>query len=123
MRRTEVIDILEGTHPRVGRGVALAIYGLIIVSAVVIALETMPSLPDALRRVLGVAEVLILGAFGIEYILRLACSDRPLRYAFSFWGIVDFIAIVPAIVFVIPDLATVRALRLARCVCCGFCAS
>ena len=114
MRRAEVIDILEGTHPRAGRGVALGIYVLIIISAVVIALETMPSLPDGLRRVLGMVEVLILGTFGVEYILRLACSARPLRYAFSFWGIVDFIAIVPAIVFVIPDLATVRALRLLR---------
>jgi voltage-gated potassium channel len=114
MRRSDIIEILDGTHPRVGRGIALAIYGLIIVSAVVIAVETMPTLPEAARRVLGVAEIVILAAFALEYMLRLTCSAHPLRYAFSFWGIVDFIAVVPAIVFLIPDMATVRALRLLR---------
>jgi voltage-gated potassium channel len=42
-----------------------------------------------------VAEFTILTVFAIEYILRLACSPKPLSYAFSFWGIIDFIAIVP----------------------------
>jgi voltage-gated potassium channel len=114
MQRAEIIEILDGTHLRVGRSVALAIYGLIVVSAVVIALETMPQLSDGFRAALAVTEVVIVGAFLVEYVLRLACSDHPLRYAFSFWGIVDFIAIVPAIVFMIPDFATVRALRLLR---------
>jgi len=114
MRRADIIEILEGTHPRVGRGVALGIYGLIVLSAMVIALETMPSLPPGLRAALGLAELVIIGAFAVEYALRLTCSAHPLRYALSFWGVVDFIAIVPAIVFLIPDLATVRALRLLR---------
>ncbi len=114
MRKSEIIEILEGTHPRVGRGVALAIYGLIIASAVVIALETMPTLPPGWRAALGVAELVIIAAFAVEYLTRLVCSAHPLRYALSFWGIVDFIAIVPAIVFLVPDLATVRALRLLR---------
>ena len=114
MRRADIIEILDGTHPRVGRGVALGIYGLIVVSAVVIALETMPTLPDGLRMALGVAEIAILAAFALEYLLRLTCSAHPFRYAVSFWGIVDFIAVVPAILFLIPDMATVRALRLLR---------
>ncbi|PWK59356.1 ion transporter [Roseicyclus mahoneyensis] len=114
MRRAEIIDILEGTHPHAGRGVALAIYALIVVSAVVIAIETMPSLPDGLRAALAMAEIVILAIFALEYTLRLICSPHPLRYALSFWGIIDFIAIVPAIVFLIPDLATVRSLRLLR---------
>ncbi len=33
--------------------------------------------------------------FAIEYILRLYCSPRPLKYAFSFYGLVDLLAIVP----------------------------
>ena len=114
MRRADIIEILDGTHPRAGRGVALAIYGLIIVSAVVIALETMPELSPGFRAALGVAEVVILAVFSVEYILRLTCSPHPLRYALSFWGIVDFVAIVPALIFLFPDLATVRALRLLR---------
>jgi voltage-gated potassium channel len=114
MTRGDVIEIIEGTHPRVGRGVALALYGLIIASAVVIALETMPSLSPEVHQALRMAEFGILAVFTVEYILRLICSPHPLRYAFSFWGVIDFIAIVPAILFLIPDMATVRALRLLR---------
>jgi voltage-gated potassium channel len=114
MHRADVIEILDGTHPRVGRGVALAIYGLIVVSAVVIAVETLPDLSPGATTVLRALEIAILACFGVEYLLRLTCSAHPLRYAFSFWGIVDFVAVVPAILFLFPDLATVRALRLLR---------
>jgi voltage-gated potassium channel len=94
--------------------VALVIYALIIVSAVVIAVETLPGLTPETHRLLIVAEFTILTVFAIEYILRLACSPKPLSYAFSFWGIIDFIAIVPAVLFLFPDLTTVRAMRLLR---------
>ncbi len=114
MTRPEIIAILDGEHPRVGRSVALAIYALIVASAIIIALETMPDLSPAVNRFLVTAEIVILGIFLVEYILRLTCSEHPMRYAFSFWGIVDFIAIIPAVLFLFPDLATVRALRLLR---------
>ncbi|MDG4647244.1 ion transporter [Roseibacterium sp. SDUM158017] len=114
MRRTEIIDILDGTHPRVGRGVALCIYALIVTSAIVIAVETMPALPPAAHRALRIVEMAIIAVFAVEYALRLACAPRPLSYALSFWGIVDFIAVVPAILFLFPDLATIRAMRLVR---------
>lgn len=114
MRRSEVIEVLDGTHPRIGSGVALAIYGLIVLSALVIAIETIPDLPPATQRVLQMLEYAFVLLFAVEYAARLACSPRPLRYAFSFWGIVDFLAVVPALLFLLPDMATIRAIRLLR---------
>jgi voltage-gated potassium channel len=110
-----IIKALNGTHPVIGRKVALVIYALIVLSSVVIAVETLPSLSERTRRLLVVAEFTILTVFAIEYVLRLTCSRRnrwPMR--FSFWGIIDFIAIVPAVLFLFPDLTTVRAMRLLR---------
>lgn len=112
--RTDIIEILDGTHPTVGRGVALAIYALICGSAVVIALETLPDLTPRMNSFLVAAEIVILSLFLIEYVLRLTCSPEPLKYAFSFWGIVDFLAVIPALVFLLPDFATIRAIRLLR---------
>jgi voltage-gated potassium channel len=114
MTRRGIIKALNGTHPVVGRKVALVIYALIVLSSVVIAVETLPSLSERTRRWLVVAEFTILTVFAIEYVLRLTCSRRPLVYAFSFWGIIDFIAIVPAVLFLFPDLTTVRSMRLLR---------
>lgn len=113
-KRTDIVEILDGTHPRVGRGVALAIYALICASAVVIALETMPDLSMRTNAWLVGTEIVILVLFLIEYALRLTCSENPLKYAFSFWGIVDFLAVIPALVFLLPDFATIRAIRLLR---------
>ncbi len=114
MKRTDIIAILDGENPRFGRGIALFIYGLIIASAVIIALETLPDLSPAMNSFLVMSEFVILCIFVVEYVLRLTCSESPLRYAFSFWGLVDFVAIVPALLFLFPDLTSVRALRLLR---------
>lgn len=114
MSRHDIIEILEGTSPRFGRGVALAIYGLICISAVVIALETVPDLSARTNTILVATEIIILAVFLVEYVLRLTCTPEPWKYALSFWGIVDFLAIVPALVFLLPDFTTIRALRLLR---------
>jgi voltage-gated potassium channel len=65
---------LNGTHPRDRARVALVIYALIVLSSVVIAVETLPSLSERTRRWLVVAEFTILTVFAIEYVLRLTCS-------------------------------------------------
>jgi voltage-gated potassium channel len=56
--------------------------------------------------------------FTIEYIARLACIDRPMRYARSFFGIVDLAAVLPTyIALIVPEaqvLIDVRILRLVR---------
>lgn len=56
--------------------------------------------------------------FTVEYILRLLCVKRPWRYATSFYGVVDLLAVLPTYAaFFFPDLAFligVRTLRLLR---------
>jgi voltage-gated potassium channel len=56
--------------------------------------------------------------FTIEYAARLSCVERPMRYAFSFYGIVDLIAVLPTYLAVfVPEaqaLIDVRILRLLR---------
>lgn len=114
MKRHEILSALDGTHPRLGRSIAFTIYGLIILSAVAISLETVQTLPAELRRALRWIEYLVLAIFTVEYALRLVCSPRPLRYAFSFWGLVDVLSIVPALLFLLPDAQSIRSLRLLR---------
>lgn len=57
--------------------------------------------------------------FTAEYIARLLCVGRPLRYALSFFGIIDLVAVLPTyLAFFFPELYVlidVRALRLLRC--------
>ncbi len=75
MTRHEIIEVLDGYHPKLGGNkVALVMNGLILLSALAIAVETEPSLPEGLRDGLFLFEIILLGVFTVEYILRLTCS-------------------------------------------------
>ncbi|WP_108258071.1 ion transporter [Mangrovicoccus ximenensis] len=114
MTRAEILEALEGEHPRLGRLVAFALNGAIVLSAVAITLETIDDLPPFLREVMAVFEWVILAVFTAEYITRIICAPRPLRYIFSFWGIVDLMACLPAFALLHPQWAALRTLRIVR---------
>jgi len=114
MKRSQLIEIIDGSDPRFGRGPALFLNALILISAVTIALETMPQLSERLRVALRWAEFTILLIFAVEYVTRVLCTPRPLRYIFSFWGIVDLLAILPLLALLNPEWLAVRVLRLMR---------
>ena len=56
--------------------------------------------------------------FTIEYIARILAVKKPIKYIFSFYGIVDFLAILPQYISLFLTgsevLASIRALRLLR---------
>lgn len=117
MRRSEIIEIIDGTHPRAGRSVALAHQGLIVLSGLAIAVETLPGLAPWMQRALASFEGVMLIVFALEYLLRIVCAPRPLRYVFSFWGAIDLLAWLPLLAVLNANwaaLRTVRLLRLAR---------
>jgi len=114
--RTEIPQFLDGTHPTAPRFIALAHQALIFASGLAISLETIPDLPGWASGALVRFELAILLIFATEYVIRFVCAERPLRYAVSFWGIVDLVSCLPLLMFVAPQLAAVRVLRLLRLV-------
>ncbi|TFL20115.1 ion transporter [Jannaschia formosa] len=111
--RAALRDLLDGEGPA-GRAFGLALSGLIFASALIIAVETVPDLPRWAARGLSLAEIVILAVFTVEYLARLWAAERPLRYALSFWGLVDLLAILPGLLLLAPDWAALRVLRLLR---------
>ncbi len=116
MTRRDVIEILDGHHGQVGRRVAFVLHALILLSALAISLETVESFPPAIHNALFYFEIFILTVFVTEYILRVICSARPLRYIFSFWGIIDLLACLPALLLIQEEWQAIRTLRLIRLV-------
>lgn len=90
------------------------IQALIVLSLVAFAVETVPGLSQASRDVLFVFEIVTVGVFTLEYVLRVALCRPAGRYAFSFFGFVDLIAILPFYLSTGIDLRSVRAFRLLR---------
>jgi len=107
-------SLIENTDTRAGRAFDLSIQGLILVSLVSFSIETLPNLNATVRFWLYVIEVVIVAIFTIEYGLRLLVADNRLRFMFSFYGLVDLIAILPFYISTGIDLRAVRIFRLLR---------
>ena len=87
---------------------------LIIVSIITLSIETLPNLSSATKKKLDILEVAITIFFTIEYVVRIVFSQRKSKYIFSFFGILDLVAILPFYLSLGIDLRTVRAFRLFR---------
>lgn len=112
--RNKIKHILEEDETKWGRVVTLIIQWLILISLVTFALETLPSLSPSAERWLHGIEIVIVILFTIEYVLRLWVADRKLGFIFSFYGLIDLIAILPFYISLGVDLRSLRSLRLLR---------
>ncbi len=109
--------IFEADTPA-GKRFDVALIWAILFSVAAAMLESVERIRADHGATLRAIEFAITGAFTIEYVLRLYCVDRPLRYATSFLGIVDLLAIVPTYLSLLlpgtQSLAVIRAIRLLR---------
>lgn len=91
----------------------------IFLSVLVVVLDSVKQYRDLYARPLYIAEWFFTILFTIEYVLRLVCTRRPIKYALSFYGVVDLLAVVPTYVMLLElekahPLFVIRALRLLR---------
>lgn len=92
----------------------ISVQVVIVVSLAAMAFRTMPDLPPRVATALLAIEIFSLAFFTIEYALRIYAAENRRQYLFSFWGIIDFLAIVPTLVLLGFDTRGLRALRLLR---------
>lgn len=103
---------------RTGRYFDVALIVAIILSVLAVMAESIAGIRDAYGPYLTAAEWGFTILFTGEYILRLYCVGRPIKYATSFFGVVDLLAVLPtylSLIFVGSQaLAVVRILRVIR---------
>ncbi|QTT90191.1 ion transporter [Pseudomonas chlororaphis] len=91
---------------------------IILASLVIVILDSIDQVHQNYANVLAYIEWGFTLIFAIEYGLRLYCSPKPLRYAFSFYGLVDLLAIVPGILALYYSdaqyLLIIRVIRMLR---------
>ncbi|MEL6898037.1 MAG: ion transporter [Planctomycetota bacterium] len=116
--RQTLYDVIFEAETPAGRWFDIWLLVAILISIVVVALETVEGLPAWTTSVLWSIEWGLTGLFTIEYILRIYCSRNSLRYVFAFWGLIDLLSIVPvyAGLFFGParSFQIVRSIRLLR---------
>lgn len=109
--------IFEAETPK-GKLFDVILLIFIAVSVIVVNLESVPSIAAKYGIYLYYAEWVLTIFFTAEYILRLYCSYRPIKYALSAYGIIDLLAIIPTFLSLFiagtHSLVVIRALRLLR---------
>lgn len=116
--RAKVHEIIFEADTPAGKAFDIALIFTIILSVVAVTLETVAPIRARYGPELRATEWVITVLFTVEYVLRLLCVGQPARYARSFYGVIDLLAILPTYISVIVPgaqaLAVVRVLRILR---------
>ena len=116
-RRKFFIVIFESNTPA-GKTFDVVLLLLIIARVAVVLLDSLQGASQRYAKMFDVLEWFFTGIFTAEYIARLACVERPKRYATSFFGVVDLLAVLPTyLALFLPQLGVlmdIRVLRLLR---------
>jgi len=114
IRKSQLKKIIEDNTTKKGRYFDFFIQGLIIISLISFSIETLPELPSYISRFLEGLELFTIIIFTAEYLLRILVSSKPLSYIFSFYGIIDLLAVMPYFIVGVLDLRFLRAFRILR---------
>lgn len=116
--RSRAHEIIFESDTPAGKAFDVLLILAILSSIVVVMLESVEGLEERHESLLVGLEWGFTVLFTVEYGLRLGCVGRPRRYAMSFFGVVDLLAILPAYLsLIVPGtqaLAVIRTLRILR---------
>ena len=116
--RLRLYTVIFEADTRAGRLFDKWLIALILLSVAVVVADSVQS-PDSTHRVIfWWGQWLFTLAFTAEYVARLVCVRHPWRYVFSFYGVIDILALLPTyLALLVPEvqaLIDVRVLRLLR---------
>tara|TARA_B100000035_G_scaffold312841_1_gene325183 strand:+ start:893 stop:1546 length:654 start_codon:yes stop_codon:yes gene_type:complete len=94
--------------------IEIAIQILIVLSLICFTVETIPGLNPDTYKLLNTLEIIFVAIFTLEYAARVYLAKKKLKFIFSFFGLIDLIAILPFYLSLGFDLRTVRAVRFIR---------
>jgi len=113
--RARLFEIIFESDTPAGRRFDKALIVVILLSILVVVLESVPSIGARYAATMHVLEWGFTLLFTAEYIARLACVRRPLRYATSFFGVVDLVSVLPTYVsLLVPGSAVLLDIRILR---------
>lgn len=107
-------SIIEINDNRASRYFTFFIQGLILLSVITFSIETVPDTRPKTQIILRNIEIFCVVIFTVEYLLRIYVADNKLRFIFSFYGLIDLLAILPFYLVFAVDLRSLRALRFLR---------
>ncbi|MDB5246345.1 MAG: ion transporter [Segetibacter sp.] len=111
-------EIIYESNTVAGKAFDVSLLVVIVASIFIVMMDSVPSWHSRYGKAFFVLEWAFTILFTIEYLLRLICIKKPIRYVTSFLGIIDLLAIIPSYLSIFflgaHSLLVFRALRLLR---------
>jgi voltage-gated potassium channel len=116
--REKVHEVIYEADTPAGKWFDIILLGVIIFSLILVMLDSVKPIHEAHPTFFYVSEWIVTIVFTIEYALRIICTKQPLKYIFSFYGIIDLLSTLPLYLSLLivgnSPLATLRSFRLLR---------
>lgn len=117
-RRQQIYEIIFEADTRPGKIFDLSLLMTILFSVILVMLESVPSIRNQYAEILRLLEWVITIIFTLEYIIRILVVQKPVRYILSFYGIIDFLSVIPTYLSLLflgsQSLVVIRIIRLLR---------
>jgi voltage-gated potassium channel len=117
-RRQWLYEVIFEHDTLQGRAFDVGLLLAVLTSVVVVMLESVASVNARYGQALFFAEWFFTGLFTVEYALRIYAAPRRLRYARSFFGVIDLVAVLPTYLSLAiagaQQLLVIRIVRLLR---------
>ena len=113
--KDDLRKLIFGTETISGRLFDILLIVAIISSVLVVMLDSVLEYHNSYGDIFLKAEWIFTILFTIEYLLRIYCIRLPSSYMFSFFGIIDLLAILPTYIsLIIPGAAVFSVIRILR---------
>jgi voltage-gated potassium channel len=116
--RRKLHEVIFEADTPAGKLFDIVLIVCIVLSVAAVMLDSIGAFQRSHGDLLTAIEWVFTILFSVEYLLRLSCVGRPLRYATSFFGVVDLLAVVPTYLsLLLPGshyLIVIRILRVLR---------
>jgi len=116
--RIRLYDIIYESDTKLGKAFDILLIASIIISVIAVMLDSVTAYHNNYKTLFYIMEWFFTILFTIEYIIRIFCNFKPLRYILSFYGIIDLLAIIPTylslLIVNVQYLLVIRALRVLR---------
>lgn len=117
--KNKLYTILFNQNTKSGRLIDIFLIFFILLSIFFVIIESVPEYLENYNLFFRIIEIIFTSIFAVEYFLRIFLNTKPSKYIFSFWGIIDLIAILPLILLILFSglfkyFAIIRFIRMIR---------
>ncbi|MDX1285280.1 MAG: ion transporter, partial [Draconibacterium sp.] len=116
--KEKIYEVIFEADTPTGKIFDVSLLIVILISVALVMLESVPTIRENNQQFLKISEWIITIIFTLEYALRIIIVRKPWKYIFSFYGVIDFLSVIPTYLSLVivgsQSLVVIRILRLLR---------